>query len=146
MAASSPDTRRETLAGAEFHVAGDGLAFGAARGRAWLAWEGDGAGAAGALSHVMDSLGKGVTTTAEWRDKAKVLPRYSNVIAHVDLAALRGAAEASPNVVPDLEAYERDVAPFLRPLTYMLVGSASHAPQRAYLSRNHTVVFLGVGE
>ncbi|HET9496496.1 MAG TPA: DUF3352 domain-containing protein [Chloroflexia bacterium] len=146
LAAGGRATRTETIAGAEFHVAGDGLAFGTVARRAWVAWEGDGEGAAESLAQAIDGMGKGITSTEEWRERAKPLPRYSNVIAHVDMGAVREAAEASPDIVRDREAYERDVAPFLRPLKYVLVGSASYAPERALLSRNHTVVFVGVGE
>ena len=146
LAASGNNMRTEKLAGAEFHVAGGGLAFGTVARRAWIAWEGDGEGVTEPLARAIDGIGKGITGTDEWREKAKPLPRYSNVIAHVDMGAVREAAEASPDIMRDRAAYERYAAPFLRPLKYVLIGSASYSPERAYLSRNHTVIFLGVGE
>jgi hypothetical protein len=145
-AAARGDTKPETIAGARFHVAGDGLAFGTVARRAWVAWEGDGQGARESLGRAIDGMGKGVVKTAEWREKAMVLPRYSNVIAHVDAGAVLAAVEGNGGIVRDRQAYERDVAPFLRPVRYVLIGSASYAARRVYLSRNHTVVFLGVGK
>jgi hypothetical protein len=146
LAAGGTGMGTETIAGAEFHVAGGGLAFGTVARRAWVAWEGDGEGVTGSLARAIDGIGKGITGTDEWREKAKPLPRYSNVIAHVDMEAVLQAAEDSPGIVRDRTAYERDAAPFLRPLKYVLLGSASFSSERAYLSRNHTVIFIGVGE
>ena len=145
-AAARGDTKPETIAGATFHVAGDGFAYGTVARRAWVAWEGDGKGARESLARATDGLGKGIVKTPEWREKALVLPRYSNVIAHVDAGAVLATVEGNSDVVRDRQAYERNIAPFLRPVRYVLIGSASYAAQRVYLSRNHTVMFLGVGD
>jgi hypothetical protein len=92
-----------------------------------------------------DNLGNGIGSTDAWRDTAKHLPQNSNLIGWVDFNGIRELAEGSM----DDEAYneyETTAAPFVRPFKYLLMGSSSQAPAAGKLSRNHTILFLGIGK
>jgi hypothetical protein len=92
------------------------------------------------------TLGKGIGSTTEWRDRSKHLPRDSNVIFYADTTAIRDVAERSMLTGSDRQDYESTAAPLIRPIKYILMGSATQANREGSLSRNHTVLFVGVGK
>lgn len=98
-----------------------------------------------AAQDVADNLGNGIGTTDAWRDTAKHLPLNSNVVGWVDFNAIRELAEASMDDVA-FEEYETTAAPFVRPFRYLLMGSTSEVPEGDRLSRNHTIIFLGISK
>ncbi|MDQ3931060.1 MAG: DUF3352 domain-containing protein [Chloroflexota bacterium] len=95
------------------------------------------------LAAVMSGLGKGIATTAQWRDIARHLPRESNILGYVDLTGVRHIAELD---LREDSGYEQDLAPFVRPLKYLLVGSASESGSSGRLARNRTVLFVGISK
>jgi hypothetical protein len=46
----------------------------------------------------------------------------------------------------DKQEYETNVAPFVRPIKYLLMGSANQGNPSGSLTRNHTVLFVGIGK
>ncbi len=103
-------------------------------------------GPAGAkLDAVVTGFGKGVGSTDAWRPIAKHLPADSNVIGYLDFAGVRTFAEGTMQGEGKTN-YEQSVAPFVRPFKYLLVGSATQRTREGTLSRNHTVLFLGISK
>ncbi len=97
------------------------------------------------LEPVTSGFGKGFGSTDAWRDRNGHLPPDSNIIGYLDITALRASLEKG--MEPSRKAdYERDAAPILRPFKYLLMGSATQAVREGNLSRNHTVIFLGIGK
>lgn len=97
------------------------------------------------VDNVTGNLQKGLGTTTQWRDISKRLPNDSNSIIYLDITGTRSAAETTMDS-ESKQSYDQDTAPFLRPFKYLLIGSATQASKDGNLSRNHTVIFLGIGK
>lgn len=98
---------------------------------------------------VTSSLGKGFGTTDRWKSISSHLPEKSNLIGYLDAATLREMTESTLNqeLKEDLKAdYDRAVAPLLRPLKYILLGSATDPSNAGELSHNLTRIFIGIGK
>lgn len=95
------------------------------------------------LGVVTSGFGKGLGTSDTWRAASKHLPDGSNLIGYVDFNGIRSTAEQTMDSASKQE-YDQTVAPFIRPFKYLLVGSSSQAPATGTLTRNHTVLFLGI--
>jgi hypothetical protein len=144
--ASGGDAEKIDLAGGTFYAPepGEGVLIGVAQNRFWLVYDADVDSATARIDQTVAELGKGLGTTAAWRDTAMHLPRDSNTIAYVDLKALREYFERETDTASS-ETYDKDIAPFLKPIKYLLVGSAEHGTSSVgSRSRNHTVVFVGI--
>jgi hypothetical protein len=136
------------LAGGTFY--GDefsGTLLGVAQDRFWFIFDFDSQAAQARLQNTIDNLGKGFGTSNQWNAAKAHLARDSNAIAYVDLVALREYVESTfVGVVVEQSDYDANIAPFVRPLKYFLVGSATQAAKNGQLSRNHTLMFLGIGK
>ncbi len=73
------------------------------------------------------------------------LPKDSNLIGYVDITAIMAIQEEgmSPE---DKAEYEKNSSPFVRPLKYVLVGSATDPAKEGEMSRNLTRIFLGISK
>jgi hypothetical protein len=147
----SPDGRPDKLsiAGGSFYdlsdVGPEGVVAGITQDRLLVVYDPGRENAEEAVKAVTDNLGKGIGSTDQWREIAKHLPRDSNSIIYVDIKSIREFAEG---VFPsdELPEYETNAAPFVRPFQYLLVGSATQATREGNRSRNHTVIFVGIGK
>jgi hypothetical protein len=97
------------------------------------------------LNDVVNNFGKGLATTADWATRKAHLPNGSNTIIYVDIKSLREFAESTMSDT-DKQDYEKNFAPFARPFQYLLIGSATQATKDGNLSRNHTVLFVGISK
>lgn len=102
---------------------------------------------------VAADAGKGFGGTDEWKAISKHLPVDSNLIAYADVKAMREVSER--NMPEEQEREYRQIAPFLRPVRYILVGSANYPnivdqaaqtkqPKPISKLRSHTVIFVGI--
>jgi hypothetical protein len=145
--ATEGDTQTVDVSGNTFHTLGpDGTSIvGTTNDRAILAISFNGQPADQPAADVADNLGKGVGTTDTWRNTAKHLPQNSNILGWLDLSNIRELAEGKLDDTA-FNDYETTAAPFVRPFKYLVMGSASEVPQSGKLSRNHTVLFLGISK
>ena len=148
---ANPDSTAEKvdLAGGNFYADPFGGAMlGVAHDRFWFIFDVDRPSAEARLQSTIDNLGKGFGTSTEWNNAKTHLARDSNAIAYANLTSLREYLETTfvDTLVEDRSDYDNNVAPFLRPLKYILVGSATQAARNGQLSRNHTVMFLGISK
>jgi hypothetical protein len=145
--ATGGETEVVDVSGNTFHTMGpDGTTLlGTTNDRLILAVNFNGEPADQTAADVADGLGNGIGTTDAWRDTAKHLPANSNMIGWVDFNGIRELAEGQMDDAA-YEEYETTGAPFIRPFKYLVMGSSSEAPQSGNLSRNHTVVFLGISK
>jgi hypothetical protein len=147
----SPDGTPDKLdvAGGSFYdlsdIGPEGLVVGVTQDRLLVVYDPGSENAETAIKAVADNLGKGVGTTEQWREVAKRLPRDSNSIIYLDIKGVRGVVEEG-YLGGNAKEYETTVAPFVRPFQYLLVGSATQATREGDRSRNHTVIFLGIGK
>ena len=97
---------------------------------------------------VAANAGKGFGGTYQWKAISKHLPVDSNLIGYADVKAIREMSER--NMHEEQEREYRQMAPFLRPVRYILVGSANYSnmatkePKPVSKLRSHTVVFVGI--
>ncbi len=149
---SNPDANATEvqLAGETFY--GDpnsGVLLGVAQDRFWFIFDTNGQAAHADLQATIDNVGKGFGTSSQWNSAKAHLARDSNAIAYVDLTGLREYLESDflDTMGDETKSdYDQTVAPFVRPLKYLLVGSATQSAKSGQLSRNHTVLFLGISK
>ena len=97
------------------------------------------------MSNTINNLGKGLGSTSGWAANKAHLPNDSNIVLYVDLKGVRELAEQS-SANSDRQDYESNIAPFVRPFKSFLLGSATQAAKDGNLSRNHTVLFIGISK
>lgn len=94
---------------------------------------------------VISNLGKGFGTTDKWKAVAGHLPQNSNLIGYLDATAFRETSERA--ITPEEKAdYDKTAAPFLKPLKYILLASATEPPTVDVMSHNLTRIFIGIGK
>ncbi len=111
---------------------------------------------------VLDGQGKGIGTDATVRERLKHLPDKSTATLYVDLGKIRTdgieplLTDGTTTPQPDAEAampafgapsrtdYNETIAPFLKPLQYILSGGATSV--RNNMTHTRSVVFLGIGK
>jgi hypothetical protein len=146
-----PEGRSNKLdvAGGSFYdlsdIGPEGIVVGITQDRLLMVYDPGSENAETAVKAVTDNLGKGIGSTEQWREVAKHLPRDSNSIIYLDIKGVREVVE-DDFLGGNAEEYETTVAPFVRPFQYLLVGSATQATREGDRSRNHTVIFLGIGK
>ncbi len=135
------------LAGGRFYALSDPSApiIGVGKDRMMVVFDEDVDAAKEKANAVVNNAGKGFGSTPEWKAVSKHLPIDSNLIGYVDITALREMTERGMTDETKDE-YEKNGAPFLRPLKNALFGSATQATREGNMSRNHTVIFLGVSK
>ncbi|HYP39315.1 MAG TPA: DUF3352 domain-containing protein [Chloroflexia bacterium] len=147
----SPDGRPDKLdvAGGSFYdlsdIGPEGVVVGVSQDRLLVVYDPGSQNAETAIKAVTDNLGKGIGSTEQWREVAKHLPRDSNSIIYLNIKGVREVVE-DDFLGGNAEEYESTVAPFVRPFQYLLVGSATQATREGNRSRNHTVIFVGIGK
>lgn len=145
---SGGEAAKVDLAGGAFYELSPeiGALYGVANDRLIFVFDKDVEAAKARVGAVSQEAGKGFGSTTEWRDVSKHLPNDSNVIEYMDISGIRALVEESISGDAKQE-YEQSAAPFLRPVKYFLVGSATQqAIANSSLSRNHTIVFLGISQ
>lgn len=141
--AQSTQVAGGTFYGDEF----SGVMLGVTQDRFWFTFSADRQAAEAAIEAAVSNLGKGFGTTARWNTAKAHLARDSNAVAFLDIDALRAYLEGQfVGTMIEQSDYEANVAPFVRPLKYFLIGSATQSVKNGQLSRNHTVLFLGIGK
>ncbi|HKP54134.1 MAG TPA: DUF3352 domain-containing protein [Chloroflexia bacterium] len=123
--------------------------IGVAKERFILSYDKDLDAAKARAETALSNLGKGFGTTDKWKGISTHLPPDSNLIGYFDLVALREMYEqAMSNVMTAQakEAYEKELAPLVKPLKYALVGLATEPTKEGEASRNLTRIFLGIGK
>ena len=145
--ASNGETETVDVSGNTFYtLSPDGTALmGTTNDRLIFAVSFNGEPADQAAADTADNLGQGIGSTDAWRDTAKHLPKDSNLIGWLDFNGIRELAEGTLEG-EGLDEYETTAAPFVRPIKYLLMGSSSQAPEGDKLSRNHTILFLGISK
>jgi hypothetical protein len=147
----SPDGRPDKLsiAGGSFYdlsdIGPEGVVAGITQDRLLVVYDPGRENAEEAVKAVTDNLGKGIGSTEQWREIAKHLPRDSNSIMYLDI---KGALEFGESKYRSDSNNDSETAPvlFIRPFQYLLVGSSTQATREGNRSRNHTVIFLGIGK
>jgi hypothetical protein len=135
------------LAGGTFYTmdSEDGI-VGVAKDRALMTFTALGLEAAKARAEgAASNLGKGLGTTAKWKDAVRHLPKDSNLIGYFDTTAFLGIQEEGMSPEEKAE-YEKNSSPFVRPLRYVLIGSATDPAKEGGMSRNLTRIFLGISK
>ncbi len=103
--------------------------IGAAKDRAIMSYDRDVDVARTRIESVLSGLGKGFGTTDKWKVVAPHLPEDSNLIGYLDAATVREMAEGT--MTPQRKAdYDERTAPFLKPIKYVLIGSATEPHQQ----------------
>lgn len=147
---SNPDANAEKFQIGNDTFYGDqnsGVLLGVTNDRFWFVFSPGGSEPAQILQPLIDNLGKGFGTSAQWNGAKTHLVRDSNAIAFIDLNNLRTMLEGQMvGAAIDQREYDTNVAPFVKPLKYFLLGSATQAAKNGTLSRNHTVLFLGISK
>jgi hypothetical protein len=124
-----------------------GVLLGVAQDRFWFVMDADRDASLSRIRQTIANLGKGIGTTSQWNAAKAHLARDSNGLAYVDLSKLREYLEATfVDGMGDRTEYDNTIAPFVRPLKYFLLGSATQSAKNGQLSRNHTVMFLGISK
>lgn len=143
----APNAEKFDAAGGTFYTVdpSTGAVAGVGKDRLMVVYESDPDAAKAKVESVNTDLGKGLGSTDVWRDVSRHLPRDSNSIMYLDIKGVRELAEGSMDG-SDKSEYEESAAPFVRPFKYLLIGSATQASREGNLSRNHTVMFLGVSK
>jgi len=135
------------VAGGTFYTMGlDSMIVGVGKDRALLTYDAKGLEAAKALADgTVANLGKGLGTTDKWKDAVRHLPKDSNLIGYFDVAALITILEEG--MTPEQKAdFEQNLSIFVKPLKYVLVGSATDPAKEGEMSRNLTRIFLGISK
>lgn len=136
------------LSGGQFHVdKSSGLITGVAKDRLWFLYDADSASVQAHLTDAIGNIGKGFGSGSQWASVKSHLVKDSNVVAYVDITGVREALEKS--LLQDDTAksdYEQNAAPFVKPLKYLLIGSATQPAKNGTLSRNHSILFIGISK
>jgi hypothetical protein len=99
--------------------------------------------------NVVSGQGKGLGTIDKWKSISSHLPEKSNLIGYLDVTTLREMIEELIErvMVPERKVdYDKTTAPFLRPLKYILLGSATDPTSTGEMSHNLTRIFIGIGK
>jgi hypothetical protein len=146
--AQNPDANADIVdvAGNTFYgEPSGGVLLGVAQDRFWFVVDADRQSSQARLEEAIANLGKGFGTTNQWNTAKSHLARDSNALAYVDLSKLREYLESTFGAGSgDTADYDSTIGPFVRPLKYLLLGSATQSAKNGQLSRNHTVLFLGI--
>jgi hypothetical protein len=136
------------ISGGQFYVdKSSGVIMGVAKDRVWLLYDMDAQNVQVQLTDAIGKVGSGFGTTGEWANVKTHLTRDSNVIGYVNITDVREMLEA--NFLTDESAkndYDENAAPFIKPIKYFLIGSASQEAKDGTLSRNHTIFFIGISK
>ncbi len=137
------------LAGGTFYPISYGSTAGAIIGttnnQAILVYDNNLSAAKANAQSLSSNLGKGFGTTDKWKTISGHLPTNSNLIAYLNATALRETTERA--ITPGEKAdYDKRFAPFLRPIKYVLAGSASEPTKEGEMSRNLTRIFIGISK
>lgn len=148
MTASGMTTDNVQISGGQFYVdKSSGLITGVAKDRLWFLFDADSQNVQAHLTDTVGNIGKGFGSGSQWASVKTHLAKDSNVVAYVDITGVREALEKS--LLQDDSAksdYEQNAAPFVKPLKYLLVGSATQAAKNGTLSRNHSILFIGISK
>jgi hypothetical protein len=93
---------------------------------------------------VVDNAGKGAGADSTLKGRLAHLPKDSNTLLYVDINKIRADGFESTLSSDDKTGYEQDVAPFVRPFQYVLLGGSSTVRNDAAHSRS--VLFIGIGK
>ena len=141
-------TDKVQISGGQFYVdKSSGVIMGVAKDRVWLLYDMDAQNVQIHLTDAIGNVGSGFGTTGEWTNVKTHLTRDSNVIGYVNITGVREMLEA--NFLTDESAkndYEENAAPFIKPIKYFLIGSATQEAKDGALSRNHTIFFIGISK
>jgi hypothetical protein len=99
------------------------------------------------MTDAVGNVGKGFGSGSEWTSIKSHLAKDSNVVVYANITGVREAVETS--FLQDESAkkdYEQSAAPCVKPLKYLLVGSATQDAKNGTLSRNHTILFIGISK
>jgi hypothetical protein len=142
-------TQKVSVAGGTFYTSSDqsqGALAGVTQNRFIVVFNSTTLDAAQAtLQDTVNNFGKGLGSTGDWSTVKTHLPDGSNVIGYLNFTSLRGFAESSMSDT-DKQDYSTNVKPLLSPFKYLLLGSATQATKDGNLSRNHTVLFIGISK
>jgi hypothetical protein len=147
--AAKDSTQKVTAAGGTFYTSSDGstgVLIGVTQNRLVAVVNSSSLDAAKAsLEATVNNLGKGIGTTSGWNASKTHLPDGSNVIGYFDAKATREFVESSMSD-SDKQDYNTNVKPLISAFKYVLLGSATQATKDGNLSRNHTVLFIGISK
>jgi hypothetical protein len=149
MTASGSGTDTVQISGGQFYYVepSSGLITGVAKDRLWFLFDADSQNAQAHLTDAIGNLGKGFGSGSQWASVKSHLAKDSNVVVYANITGVREAVETS--FLQDESAkkdYEQSAAPFVKPLKYLLVGSATQDAKNGTLSRNHTILFIGISK
>jgi Protein of unknown function (DUF3352) len=141
-------TDKVQISGGQFYVdKSSGVIVGVAKDRLWLLYDADSQKVQAHLTDAIGNVGSGFGTTSEWANVKGHLARDSNIIGYVNITGVREMLETS--FLTDESAksdYEQNTAPFVKPIKYFLLGSATQDAKDGALSRNHSIFFIGISK
>ncbi len=147
--AAQSSTQKLSVAGGTFYTSSDqsqGILAGVTQNRFMVVFNSTTLDAAKArLEDTVNNFGKGLGTTGDWAAAKTHLPDGSNVIGYLNFTSLRGVVENGMSD-SDNQDYNTNVKPLVSPFKYLLLGSATQATKDGNLSRNHTVLFIGISK
>lgn len=141
-------TDKVQISGGQFYVdKSSGVIVGVAKDRLWLLYDADSQKVQTHLTDAIGNVGSGFGTGSEWANVKGHLARDSNIIGYVNITGVREMLETS--FLTDESAksdYEQNAAPFIKPIKYFLLGSATQEAKDGALSRNHSIFFIGISK
>jgi hypothetical protein len=147
--AAKDNTQKLSVAGGTFYAPSDGttgILIGVTQNRLMAVINGSSLdGARANLEDTVNNFGKGIGSTAAWNGAKAHLPDGSNIIGYFDIKPTRELAESTMSD-SDKQDYNTNVKPLISAFKYMLLGSATQATKDGNLSRNHTVLFIGISK
>ena len=90
-------------------------------------------------------LGQGMGTTDKWKDISRHLPANSQGAMYVDVSSLMGLAGMAMSGGGD-DTYEKQVAPFVRPIKYVLIGGINDPFKENEPMRGIARIFIGISK
>lgn len=106
--------------------------------------EGTDAATQQAAEAALNAQGKGIGTDATVKARLGRLPANSTTTLYVDLTKIRADGVEATMSQEDRTSYETDIAPFVRPFQYLLIGGAATTKDNTTHTRG--VLFLGIGK